>query len=78
MLARLGIDPYGPHEIEVMRMVKAMKKADDRALRGCVGDHISLAAWTAAGVARNSSTKVIKFEGSRASQGDDRTSLVRT
>jgi hypothetical protein len=28
MLAKLGISPDVPHEIEVMRMVKQMKKAD--------------------------------------------------
>lgn len=26
MLAKAGIDLHGPHEIEVMRLVKAMKK----------------------------------------------------
>jgi hypothetical protein len=31
MLARLGIDSMGPHQIEVMRMVKHQKRADGQA-----------------------------------------------
>ncbi len=31
MLAKAGISPDGPHEIDVMRMTKAMKKPDGRA-----------------------------------------------
>lgn len=31
MLTLLGIDPHGPHDVEVMRMTKAMKKAADQA-----------------------------------------------
>lgn len=31
MLRRAGIDPHGPHEIEVLRLVKQMKKADAQA-----------------------------------------------
>lgn len=34
MLARLGIDPHGPHEIDVMRMVKAEKAAERATTKG--------------------------------------------
>jgi hypothetical protein len=28
MLAMLGIDPHGPHDVEVLRLTKELKKAD--------------------------------------------------
>jgi hypothetical protein len=31
LMAMLGIKPHGPHEVEVMRMVKGMKRAAERA-----------------------------------------------
>jgi hypothetical protein len=31
MLARAGVDPHGPHEVEIMRMTKAMKKSAEQA-----------------------------------------------
>jgi hypothetical protein len=31
MLQKAGIDPHGPHEVEVMRMIKREKKAAERA-----------------------------------------------
>jgi hypothetical protein len=33
MLKQAGIDPDGPHEVEVLRFAKAMKKADALAPR---------------------------------------------
>ena len=34
MLARAGISPDGPHEVEVMRLTKAMQKTAERAKSG--------------------------------------------
>lgn len=31
MLAMLGIDSHGPHDVEVLRLTKELKKADGRA-----------------------------------------------
>ncbi len=41
MLAMAGIDPHGPHEIEVMRLTKQMKKAAAQA-PGKAGARIAL------------------------------------